>query len=228
MLAELARQDRLANDLANASTPGYKADRVTQHSFGELLLSDRSNGQTVGSIDFGAQIADVQADLTQGPLRETGEPLDVALEGPGFLAVRDGNETRYTRAGQLARDAQGRLVTSGGQLVLSEEGQPITIGSGAATIAADGGVTVDGKPAGRLRIVSLTDPQKVGDTLFTGTPGARPAGTSLRQGFLEGSGIDPARAMVDMIASLRAFESVQRAIHAIDETLGRGINGSGA
>src|SRR5438552_4004306 len=79
MLAELVRQDQLANDLANASTPGYKADRAAEASFGQLLLRNRTTGEPIGSLGFGAQIAEIRTDLTQGPLRQTDEPLDVAL-----------------------------------------------------------------------------------------------------------------------------------------------------
>src|SRR5215475_9340320 len=88
MLAELTRQDQIANDLANASTPGYKADRSAQQSFDQLLLVDRSMGQPVGPLGPGAGIAEIKTDLSQGPLKETDEPLDVALSGDGYLAVK--------------------------------------------------------------------------------------------------------------------------------------------
>ena len=86
---------------------------------------------------------------------------------------------------------------------------------------------MNGTAAGKLGVVSLTDPVKEGDSLFTGTPGQRPAGTAVRQGFLEGSGVDAARAMIDMLVSMRAFEASQRVIRTIDETLGRAINSAG-
>src|SRR2546423_792516 len=101
MLSELTRQDQIANDLANASTPGYKADRAAQASFGDLLLANRANGAPVGPLGLGATIAEIRTDLTQAPLKETGEPLDVALEGPGFLSVQTPAGTRYTRNGQV-------------------------------------------------------------------------------------------------------------------------------
>jgi flagellar basal-body rod protein FlgF len=226
MLAELTRQDQIANDLANASTPGYKPDRVTQHSFDELLLQNQATGATVGPLDEQAGITGITTDLSQGPLQQTDEPLDVALSGDGFLSVQTPTGTSYTRDGQLSLDAQGRLATSDGLLVLDDKGQPITVGSGTPAIGSDGSVTVGGKAVGTIAVVSLTNPVKQGDSLFAGTPGAKPAGTVLRQGYLEGSGVNTARTMVDMIVSLRAFESLQRVIHGIDETLGRGIGGS--
>src|SRR5882672_12115109 len=104
MLAELVRQDQLANDLANASTPGYKADRAAQASFGELLLENSATGQPIGPLGLGVHIAELKTDLAQGPVKQTDEPLDVALAGPGFLAVQTAQGTRYTRDGQLTVD----------------------------------------------------------------------------------------------------------------------------
>ena len=95
-------------------------------------------------------------------------------------------------------------------------------------IGADGTITAGGKTLGKLGIVSLTNPAKQGDTLFTGTPAPTPAGTTLVQGSIEGSDTNPARVMVDMIVSLRAYESSQKVIRSIDETLQRGIQSGGA
>jgi flagellar basal-body rod protein FlgF len=230
MLAELVRQDQLANDLANASTPGYKADRAAQASFGELLLENSASGQSIGPLGLGVHIAEMKTDLSQGPVKQTGEPLDVALGGPGFLSVQTPQGARYTRNGQLTVDAKGQLALATGATVLDAQGNPISVGTHSADLAIgpDGTVSAAGKTLGRLAIVSLATPLKVGDNLFTGTPGAAPAGTTVQQGALEGSSTNPARVMVDMIVSLRAYESSQRVIHAIDETLQRGINSAGS
>jgi len=88
-------------------------------------------------------------------------------------------------------------------------------------------ISAAGRTVARLGVFGLANAAKQGDNLFTGTAAARPATTQVRQGYLEQSGVDAARAMVDMIASLRNFEAGQRVIHAIDETLGRGIQGGG-
>jgi len=227
MLAELVRQDQLANDLANASTPGYKADRSAQQSFGDMLLENSQTGAPVGALGGGVEISQIKTDLSQGPLQQTGEPLDVALDGPGFLAVSTPQGTRYTRNGQLTIDTKGNLATATGYEVLDAQGKPI-----AATpdlqIGQDGTVTVGGKQAGKIAIVSLTNPAKIGDSLFSGAAGAAPSGTALQQGALEASGVNAARVMVDMIVSLRAYESGQKVIHSIDETLQRGIDSAGS
>jgi flagellar basal-body rod protein FlgF len=230
MLTELVRQDQLANDLANASTPGYKADRTAQASFGDLLLENSASGQTIGPLGLGVHIAETKTDLSQGPIKQTGEPLDVALGGPGFLAVQTAQGKSYTRDGQLTLDAKGQLTLANGPLVLDAQGKPISVAGHASdlTIAPDGTITGGGKTLGKLAIVSLANPVKFGDNLYSATAGPAPAGTTVQQGALEGSNSDPARVMVDMIVALRQYESSQRVIHSIDETLQRGISAGGS
>jgi flagellar basal-body rod protein FlgG len=229
MLAELARQDQIANDLANGSTPGYKPDRAAQQSFGDVLLQNTKTGETVGPLGLGSRIRTMQTDLTPGPLKETGETLDVGIDGEGFLVVQTPEGTRYTRNGQLVVDAKGELATATGFTVLDDSGKPIQAGtSSGLTIATDGTVSRNGRRLAKLGLVSLGSPVKQGDTLFAGTAGARPTATTLKQGFLEGSGVNAARSMVDMLVSMRAYEAEQRVIHAIDETLAKGISAGGA
>jgi flagellar basal-body rod protein FlgG len=228
MLTELTRQNQIANDLANASTAGYKPDRAAQASYGDVALQNSANGQGIGSLGYGTGIAEIKTDLSGGPLKETDQQLDLALSGDGFFAVRTPQGTRYTRDGQLQLDANGGLVTSTGSAVLDNRGNPIKIPAGqAVTVGPDGTITAAGKSVARLAVVSLTNAKKQGDNLYTGTPGAMPRGTEVKQGFLEGSGADPARSMVDMIVSMRAYEATQRVIHAIDDTLGKGIQSAG-
>jgi flagellar basal-body rod protein FlgF len=228
MLAELTRQDQIANDLANASTPGYRGDTSAQQSFGSLMLSNRATGQAIGPLAEGVQIVGQTTDMTPQALKQTDEPLDVALDGSGFLAVQTPQGKRYTRDGQLVIDAQGRLATATGFLVLDDKGQSLKVGTATAlVIGPDGAVTSAGRAVGRLGVVSLTSPVKQGDTLFAGTAGPKPAATRVVQGSLEGSGVNPITAMVDMLTSLRAFEAGQKAIQTIDETLQKGISVSG-
>jgi flagellar basal-body rod protein FlgG len=228
MLAEQVRQDQIAADLANTSTPGYKADRSAQKSFGELLLSNQKDGSVVGALGLATLVDKTVTSLDQAPLRQTNGPLDLALEGEGFFGVRTPQGVRYTRDGQFSVDVQGRLVTAvGRQPVLDQQSRPIVIGQTTKLeVAADGAISSAGRVIGRVGVFGLTNAAKQGDNLFTGTVAARPAQTQVQQGFLEQSGVDAARSMIDMIASLRNFEASQRVIHAIDETLGRGIQGA--
>ena len=211
MLAEQVRQDQIANDLANAATPGYKADRTSQAGFGELLLANSATGQVVGPQGTAVQVSAVETDFSPKPAKDTGEPLDFAIVGEGFFAVQTANGTRYTRNGQFTADAQGRLVTASGDPVLARGGGTIQIG-------ADG--AVDPR---KLDVVTLANPRKQGDDLVTGTPGGSGPAGSVRSGALEGSGADATRSMVDMIKSQRAFEAGQKVIQTIDETLGKAV-----
>ena len=218
MLAEQLRQDQIANDLSNASTAGYKAERTTQQSFGQMLLTNSVTGQSIGNVTTGVGVTNTVTDWTPQPLKETGEPLDFAINGDGFFAVRTGQGTRYTRNGQFAADAQGRLTTMQGDLVLGRNNQPVSVGA-------------DGKVDPRLlNVVLLQSPKKTGDNLVTGTPGAVAGQTAgqVRSGSLEGSGADPTQSMVDMMESMRAYEAGQKVIHTIDETLGKAASSVGS
>lgn len=208
MLAEQVRQDQIAHDLANASTPGYKGDRSSQRAFGDLLLSNTVTGQAIGGLGAGAQIAQTVTDLSSQPLRVTEEPLDFAIEGDGWFAVRTDAGVRYTRNGAFTSGAGGLLVDQLGHPVLTQNGQTVRV-------SGDGAVD-----AGRLGVFALDGAEKVGDSLFTGTPTGEATGRATA-GALESSGVDPAKAMVDMIASLRSFEAGQKAIQTIDSTLQR-------
>ncbi|HEY3019936.1 MAG TPA: flagellar hook-basal body protein [Solirubrobacteraceae bacterium] len=206
MLAEMARQDLLANDLANASTPGYKADRAEQRSFADVLLANTRTGAPVGPVGTGSAITSQGTDLSGAPLKDTGEPLDFAIAGDGFFAVRTPQGQRFTRNGSFQTDGNGQLTDQLGNPVLDEQGRAITVGT-------DGTV-----PPTALGVFAVTGARKAGDNLFTGTAAGRATG-EVRSGALEDSGVNPARAMIDMIASLRAFESGQKAIQTIDATL---------
>ncbi len=207
MLAEQVRQNQLANDLANASTPGYKADRSAQQAFGDLLLTNTRTGQAVGPLGFGAQIAETVTDLAPQPLRTTNDPLDFAVAGEGHFAVRTDDGVRYTRNGAFTQGAGGILTDQLGNPVLTQNGATIDVRDG----------RVD---PGRLGVFALEGAEKAGDSLFTGAAAGQATGTATA-GALEGSGVDPARAMVDMIASMRSFEAGQKAIQTIDSTLER-------
>jgi flagellar basal-body rod protein FlgG len=215
MLTELARQDLIANDLANAATPGYKQDRAQQQSFGSLLVADRSSGRVVGSQGAGPRIAAVRTDMTPGPIQHTDEPLDFAVQGPGFFAVQTAQGVRYTRNGRFSASPAGELITQTGDAVLDQRGRPVKIG-GDGTVAA-----------AALGVYNVTGARKIGDSLFTGAAAGRAAGV-VEAGALEGSGTDATRTLVEMMTSLRAFESGQKVITTIDETLGRAVNDVGS
>jgi flagellar basal-body rod protein FlgG len=206
MVAEQTRQDQLSNDLANSSTPGYKPDEAPQRSFGDVLMANTEGGSAVGAVDQGVALGKAYTDLSPASIQETGEPLDFAIDGSGFFAVRTPQGVRYTRDGEFMASAEGVLTDSSGNAVLGQGGAPVKVG-------ANGSVA-----AGEVGVFELTNAAKQGENLFTGTVAGKPTGT-IRQGALEGSGVDAAKVMVEMITSLRTFQSGQQAIQAIGQTL---------
>ncbi|MGA2470953.1 MAG: flagellar hook-basal body complex protein [Solirubrobacteraceae bacterium] len=214
MIAEQVREDQLANDLANASTPGYKPTEDVQSAFGSLLVHN-SSGQTVGAMYTNTEITGQTPNLTPAGLDTTGEPLDFGVGGAGFFAVQTANGVRYTRDGQFTQSAKGDLVDANGNNVLSQTGAPIKVG-------ADGTV-----PASSLGVFNVTNPVAQGDNLFSGTAAGRATGLA-QSGVLESSGVDAARTMVDMIASLNTYQSGEQAIQAINETMQRSASATGA
>ncbi|MBM3677558.1 MAG: flagellar hook-basal body protein [Actinobacteria bacterium] len=223
MVAELTRQQRIANDLANASTPGYKSETSTQRSFDDMLLFSRMSGAEVGDVGIGVIETPPQLDLTQGTVEKTGEPLDLALDGEGWFAVRAAQGVMFTRNGQFRTDASGAIVTADGLPVLGTDGREIRVKTAEPIlIGQDGTVESGGAAVGKLAVVTLGNPQRAADGLYLGR-NAGPGNASVRQGSLESSGLNAAATMVDMIVSLRAFEAGQRVIRAADETLQRAI-----
>lgn len=206
MLAQQVRQDQLANDLSNASTPGYKTDASVQSSFGAMLLANTATGQTIGPINTGVKLGAPVTDLTPATLHSTGQPLDFGIAGQGFFAVRTAQGIRYTRDGQFQASASGQLVDGQGNQVLSQSGAPIAV-------SAQGTV-----PAASLGNFNLTGATKQGDNLFTGTPSGRGSGT-VRQGELEDSAVDPVNTMVHMMTAMQTYQSGENAIQTISSTM---------
>jgi flagellar basal-body rod protein FlgF len=206
MVAEMVRQDQIANDLANAATPGYKSDQSQQRSFSDLLLQNTRTGETVGRLGQGPLITKQVTDLTPEALRSTDEPLDLGIAGPGYFAIQTDKGVKYTRDGSFMAAANGTLTDQLGNTVLGTDRKPVKVG-------ADG--TVDAAKVGNF---ALTGVKKAGDSYFTGTVAGAAKG-EVQTGVLEGSGVDAGRTMVDMMASLRAFEAGQKAIQTIDGTL---------
>ena len=158
MVADQTRQAQLSNDLANASTPGYKPEQSPQHSFGEMLLSNTSTGQAIGAMNTGVQLGKSVVDMTPAGMQTTGQPLDFGIVGSGFFAVKTPQGVRYTRNGQFTTSASGQLVDGAGDTVLSQSGAPIRVG-------AEGTV-----PAGALGVFNVPGAAKQGENLYTGTP----------------------------------------------------------
>ena len=206
MLAQQVREDQLANDLSNASTPGYKTDASVQSDFGALLLANTATGQQIGQLNTGVKLGTPVTDLTPAALHSTGQPLDFGIAGTGFFAVRTPQGVQYTRDGQFAQSAQGLLVDGQGNDVLSQNGAPIAV-------SAQGTV-----PASSVGVFNVTSPTKQGYNYFTGTATGRASGI-VKQGELEDSAVDPITTMVNMISATQTYQTGENAIQTIDSTM---------
>jgi len=216
--ATMQRQDVLANNLANASTTGFRAEL---QAFRAVPVRGDGASTRVYALE-----TTTGYDPASGPLQQTGRPLDVALQGNAWLAVQgfDGTEA-YTRMGSLQVDAEGTLMTSGGRTVLGDGG-PIQLPiDSTPQIAADGTVTVrqpNGSmtPVGRLKLVTPEAPLSRGDDgLFRAPEGDLPADPNarLQDGALEGSNVNPIENMVAMIAAARQFEAQMKMLQTAEK-----------
>lgn len=230
------RQDVIANNLANATTTGFKRDVVT---FKMLSPSDYRRdlpSQMDGNrqLQAGAlQIDKITTNHRSGALLQTGRPLDIGISGYGFLRVTDGQNEYLTRNGQLRRSTNGELVTENqGLKVLDTNGSPIEIpeGSRDITIAEDGLISVltadeQLTEVARIDLVSAPADQlrKVGNSLYRTDAEIEKADASvrIRQSFTEASGVSPVTEMTAMIETSRAFEANINMIKIQDESLGR-------
>jgi flagellar basal-body rod protein FlgF len=219
-----ARHQLLAYNLVNANTPGYKADDLGIESF-EQVLAALADPATPGT---GARSGQRRIDLSQGGLTQTGEALDLALDGPGFFVLTGPDGTpRYTRAGRFHRDMDGVLRNADGLPVQDENGQPLTATGAEVRVLADGTVLSDGAPAGRLRLVAVdpTTLARAGTVLFTSTDAnPQPAAARVVSGALENANVDPTNTMTAMLMLLRAFEADRQALQLQNETLAATVN----
>ena len=233
MLANQAAQDAIAQNLANASTTGYKEDVPRFESFQEALASRLTPGgsEGIGQLGSGAGLRDTTTNFADGSVVQSGNPLDVALSGDAALVLQTPNGPRLTRDGSLTLDAGGTIVeTSGGLPVLGDTNRPLTIPARTKdiTISPSGEVMADGTRVGRLRLAGLSaadQPVKVGDNQFA-VARLRPASATavVRQGYLEQSNVNIVKEMVSMISVMRAYETNQKMMQAEDDATGKSVN----
>jgi flagellar basal-body rod protein FlgF len=252
-MAQSSRLDTIANNLANVNTDSFKKDRQV---FSEYLTSNEKTDNVIQVPRVPASVEsfyDMQGgdnayvnpsgtytNFEQGPLKPTGSPLDLALEGKGFFEVLTPQGVRWTRNGALQVDGTGKLVTKEGFPILKEgagdaETRTIQTGSRNLTVSGTGDVYDGGQQLGRLAVVDFVKPddlQKVGNSLYTlkSNAGSAPIQTpdaKVQQGFKESSNVNVVNEMTDMIAANRVFEATQHVIKAHDQMDEKLINGVG-
>jgi len=225
MTAQQQQIDAIGNDLANADTTGYKAERV---GFRDLLYNQIDQAGTLTSAGAGAAAQTIGANQTQGAVQQTGDPLDLAIEGDGYFTVKraDGS-TALTRDGAFEVDAQGRLTTAEGDLVQP----PITLPKGVSpsdiSIGSDGIVKdAAGRTLGKISLVEVASPDHLlgagGSLLTTSAASGAPrpiASAKIQQGALEGSNVDTATEMVKMVDTQRSYQLESSAIQTENQML---------
>ncbi|MGN6378751.1 MAG: flagellar hook-basal body protein [Gaiellales bacterium] len=220
MNAQQTRIDSIANDISNVDTTGYKSQRL---GFRDLIYNVEQ-GMPVGA---GSAVVDGGRLFTAGSLQNTGDPLSVALSGPGFFQVRLPDGTLgLTRSGDFRLDASGTLVDASGNRVEPNIRIPANTPSDQISIAPNGTVTAGKTVVGRLTAVTVQSPaylRAVGNTVFTPTAqSGQPrviGATQFEQGYLESSNVDLADSMTNMIDAQRSFQMDSRVIQTQDQLM---------
>lgn len=243
MLNQQYRLDTITNNLANASTTGYKREGATSRAFEDVLaikVKDSSVGyvnQRLGKMSLGVKIGENYVDYSQGSFKETENTYDLAIEGNGFFSIlftsKNGEEiTKYTRDGSFITDAEGMLRTKDGDFVLNNAGTEIMIPTEAVNVVVDelGDIYADGEYVDTLGIVDFEDynylAKDTGENYYIAVDGATETEWSGRiaQGYLEMSNINVVSEMVEMIEIARAYESNQKAVQTVDTLLEKSVN----
>lgn len=224
---ELNRQEVIANNLANVETVGFKRDNVVSLPFHEMLLNSYSKEgvQSIGKLGLGVQTTTTFVDFSDATTIESGNPLDLAIKGPGVFATEGPRGVRYTRAGNFAISSDGYLVTKEGYKVLGKNG-PVKV-SGGLEITTQGEIIKNGEVVDELAVYDPAGLNKEGQYSYVadGDTAAIPAQNyQIIQGSLETSNVNAIREMIQMITIGRNYESNQKAMTIQDETLGKAVN----
>jgi flagellar basal-body rod protein FlgF len=224
--AQLRSTQVSANNLANADTPGFRAERAVFAEF----LQPRSGGAPVG--DRGAAYAIDRAtwrDTASWSISTTGNPFDLALEGDGFFAVETPRGERYTRAGRFMLAGDGKLTDAEGNAVLDARGTPVVLGPNdtRVEVRGDGSVRSENGPIGQLRVVRFDDPQKLraeGARLYASDePGAPAERPGVVQGAVEGSNVQPVVEITTLTAQMREFQFATQFVEREGERLSSAV-----
>jgi flagellar basal-body rod protein FlgF len=244
VMTSLYAQDVYANNLANIDTPGFKADIPSIMARQSVVQEDHlpflPSNKMLERLGGGTLLNPNMVDFTQGGLKRTSNPLDIAIDGDGFFVVRDETDkqtdrVRLTRDGRFTKDSAGRLVmASTGMPVLDVQNRPIVVPPGKIAVSGDGTVTAAGRECGQLQVVDVPDKRtltKLGQSLFgadaNALSGAGKTNSKVEQYSQEESAADEIRMLMAMTSAGRDVESNVSLIQAHDKMMDRAINGLG-
>jgi len=214
LLARTEALDSAASNLANANTSGFRAER---EYFRDAIVGPNALNSQVNSMvnNFGV-LGGNRLDMGQGALTQTGNPLDLAIEGQGFFAIQTKQGIRYTRDGSFRRAINGTLITDTGEPVLNAQNKPIQIPTGAISVGVDGVITVANAVAGKVALFNFPTSSLLpeGTNRYTVTAGTKPTLTTaeIHQGALESSNQDVIQGTLQLILVQRQAEMMQKAL----------------
>jgi len=238
MLLQRRRMENITHNITNAETTAYKKEYFVAHSFDEVLtrrINDNYHrvvqGRMVGPLNLGTQVDQLYIDFDQGSTEGTERPTDFALIGDAFFVMQTEDGERFSKTGHFYINDQGFLIDGESNLLLGNNG-PINVGGLNFVVDSSGNVFNENGFIDTIRVVSFEDNgelRRQGNNLFFSDvpPLAAPNDYSIAQGFLEMSNVDIGREMVDMLAMYRVYETNQRMITMIDETVGKAVNDIG-
>lgn len=244
MINEQHRMDTLTNNLANAATTGYKKEGATSQAFDDVLgykikdTSEYNLPKRMGVLNMGVKVGESYTDYSQGAFRQTDNTFDLALSGDGFFAIEytnkaDETSVKYTRDGSFTLTQEGNLVTKDGDYVLDADGNHITIDPLAeVSIDRTGGIYANGVHIADIQVTNFQDLNylaKFGENLYTALEGATPipGNAQVVSGYLEQSNVSVVSEMVQMISVSRAYETNQKIVQTMDESLEQAVNSLG-
>lgn len=243
MITEEAKQDVVTNNLANVTTPGFKVDNLCVKQFDEVLLhnydkmvGNKNVRQNIGGLSMGSKIDEVNTYFQQGMLEKTDRTTDFAIQGKGFFVVEKGeqgnNERLYTRNGHFYVNNRGFLVNDSGDNLMGRNNatgaiEPIRLTTEDFTLTKEGNISVNGNDSYTVEIADFENYgnlRKVGNDSYTGNNPVNATNYTVKQNSLEKSNVNTVKEMIEMMTVMRTFETNQKVIQAIDETLGKAVN----
>lgn len=240
MIVQEKRQSNVSQNLANVETPAFKRQMVIAKAFDKVEIKNRENRagknelSAIGEIHLGVKIDDLYSDHSQGLLEESNNPLDFAIEGDGFFTIQlPSGEIAYTRDGSFKINEEGKLATKQGYLVMgrnmySNNLEDLRVNDENVQVDKEGQITLSNGISYHFNIAHFLENQnlqRVGENIYTSQEQPyRGDDFAIRQGFKEKSNVNPLEEMVKMIEITRSFESNQKVVQSIDETLGKAVN----
>lgn len=217
MTSSERRLEIVSQNIANTSTPGYKATETFEQVINAASSNDANNTRVTTNPNF-----------AQGALRQTNNPLDLAISGAGMFMMRADDRVYYTRGGQFARNADGRVTNSQGMALQTADGGDLVLSDSPVSILDDGTVIENGAPIARIGVFAPDEPSQLealgGSTYVARQESMHQVGSPLvRQGMLESANVDTANEMVRMMATMRQAEAGARVVEAYDTLMGQSI-----